>query len=309
IKRTQNRQVEELVKTGTVDKTLTHDVVGKSEFFVDLEAKGLLRFREQKATALVPGTTESLKYVVLPPEAPPPKVRITAVSGRSKQRKKTAARALTPAPVVEPPVTVRESELETSAGVSAEKEAEAAGPVAQPVPVPEPVPVSEPTVEGRLEERGREAEKQRRPHLTLDDPVQEAPGIGSRTAAALARIGIKTVRDLVSRPAAEVAQKLADKRIDDKRVRAWQHESKLMCEVPALYGHDAVILYNVGIGSRSQLVEADPTRLLKDAVAYASSEEAQKEMRSVPVPDKSEVLRWIESAKAAVAYLPEVQVS
>ncbi len=312
LKRVQNRQVEELRMTGTIEKTLTHDVVGKSQFYEELEKKGALRFRQQKTAALRPGATTTLQDVTLPPEAPAPAVKISTTR-RKTQRRSTKTSTLTEAPSMAAPET--------------------ATTVTSP---PEPTPVTETIVETQhqhpVESGGAAEPKSRRktpatvvthaaepkpsrargprsPHLTPSDPVKDAPGIGARTADALAKLGIKSVGDLLSRKASDIARELGDRRIDAERVRMWQYASRLMCEVPALYGHDAIILYNVGIRSRSELAQAEPKRLLEASVKYAKSDAAQREMRSMPIPDWQEVTNWIESAQSARSYLPEVAIA
>ena len=134
-------------------------------------------------------------------------------------------------------------------------------------------------------------------YLTYTAPVVDAPSIGPTTARRLERIGIVTVQDLLAMSAETVAERLEQKRIKTKTVTAWQHQARLMCDVPQLRGHDAQVLVACGIETASELAKSTPAKLFKTVGPFAESKEGQRMLRSAKTPDLDEVNDWVNWAR------------
>ncbi len=69
-----------------------------------------------------------------------------------------------------------------------------------------------------------DTEKYKELHLT--DPIKKASGVGTKTAGLLMEIGIRTVEDLLSADAEEIATLLEEKSITTTKVKKWQSASR-----------------------------------------------------------------------------------
>ncbi len=112
--------------------------------------------------------------------------------------------------------------------------------------------------------------------LTSDSPIVDAPSIGPKTARMLNRAGVQTVMHLLQRSPAELAETIADRSVPAEMITAWQQQSRLMCEIPELRGHDAQLL----VACDSRTVEA-----LATANAFELQALLEKFARSKPASD------------------------
>jgi hypothetical protein len=133
-------------------------------------------------------------------------------------------------------------------------------------------------------------------HLELNSPVVDAPAIGAAMTNHLDRVGIATVGDLLAMNADKLASELALPRVTGATVRAWQEQSRLVCRIPNLRGHDAQILVACGIKTPESLSQMDASALLAQVTAFANSAQGQRVLRGSQVPDIIEVTDWIEWA-------------
>lgn len=139
----------------------------------------------------------------------------------------------------------------------------------------------------------RDGESRLKFYLELSSPVVDAPSIGATMARSLGEVGIITINDLLTANSEDLAADLGQPRITGAVISAWQEQSRLVCRIPNLRGHDAQILVACGITTPEALMRAEPTALLAQSNAFASSTQGQRVLRGSQAPDLEEVKQWI----------------
>ncbi len=134
-------------------------------------------------------------------------------------------------------------------------------------------------------------------YLREEDPIVDAPSIGPKTASRFRKIGLHRVDDFLNANPDEVANHLNTRWITPELVTAWQQQSRLMCTVPGLRGHDAQILSGVGIESKLDLAEMNAEELLPLVNEFVGSSEGIRILRSSKPPDLEEVSQWVSGAR------------
>lgn len=205
---------------------------------------------------------EARAAVVAKPAAPAPK---SAKATRSA--KAPPAPAVAEMPAVEPP--------------SAPRHETPPAPRAEPARVPRP--------------------SAKRTFLAAKDDVERAPSIGPKLADRLATAGIRTVADLLDADPEKVALDLAHRHITAETVTDWQHQSRLMMEIPGLRGGEAQLLVGSGFRTKDHIAEADADTICTALLAYAVTAAGQRALRDGTPPDIEEVRQWLEAAKVADA--------
>lgn len=130
-------------------------------------------------------------------------------------------------------------------------------------------------------------------YLELSSPVVDAPSIGASMARSLEEVGVVTIHDLLNADADDLSAELGQPRVTGAVIRAWQEQSRLVCRIPNLRGHDAQILVACGITTPEALTRAEPTALLAQTTAFAGSTQGQRVLRGSQAPDLDEVKQWI----------------
>jgi predicted flap endonuclease-1-like 5' DNA nuclease len=130
-------------------------------------------------------------------------------------------------------------------------------------------------------------------HLELDDPVADVPAIGPKTARKLQQVGIPCVEVLLEHSPSDIVALLETSTITVEEIRAWQQQARLMCQVPGLGGHAALMLVACGIASPEQLAEADPAHLHQAIVRFVATPTARRLLRPLHPPDKRTVREWV----------------
>ena len=138
-----------------------------------------------------------------------------------------------------------------------------------------------------------------RPRLHPSDPVLDAPSIGPKTEARLTKAGVHTVADLLAVDPHDLSERLQARWIVPEVVRDWQHQARLMCRIPGVYGHDVQILVAVGVTEPSDLAALDPADLLDLTGPFLSSKAGERVLRGGDPPDLAEVTDWITWARQA----------
>ncbi|MGL4511596.1 MAG: DUF4332 domain-containing protein [Lacipirellulaceae bacterium] len=133
--------------------------------------------------------------------------------------------------------------------------------------------------------------------LEASSAIVDAPSIGPKRAAGLAKAGVRTVAHLLRADAADLAARLEDSRVDAERVVSWQHQASLVCAVPGLRGHDAIVLVGSGFTSAEEIAGMKPAELLSFIGPFCDSPEGERALRGSPRPDLAEVSQWIASAR------------
>ncbi len=142
----------------------------------------------------------------------------------------------------------------------------------------------------------RESESRLKFYLELSSPVVDAPSIGASMARSLEEVGVVTVSDLLNINADDLSADLGQPRVTGAVIRAWQDQSRLVCRIPNLRGHDAQILVACGVTTPEALTRMEPTALLAQTTAFASSTQGQRVLRGSQAPDLEEVKQWIDWA-------------
>ncbi len=138
----------------------------------------------------------------------------------------------------------------------------------------------------------------RRFYLELHSPVVDAPSIGPKTAERMHSIGIHTIADLLKMDPGQAAEKLGNRAATDL-VRDWQDQSRLVCCVPNLRGHDAQFLVACQVRTTEQLRTRDPRQLLQQVETFLGTTTGQRLLRGGRPPDLAEVTEWIVAAREA----------
>ncbi|QDU89997.1 hypothetical protein Pla175_33960 [Pirellulimonas nuda] len=136
-------------------------------------------------------------------------------------------------------------------------------------------------------------------YLETSSPVVDAPAIGPKMAESLARLGVRTVDDLLTAEPDALAERLDRSGVDAQRIVAWQHQSRLVCRVPGMRGHDAQILVASGFTTPEEIARIKPEELLAFVEPFCQSTEGQRVLRTSPAPDLEEVTHWVGWARKA----------
>lgn len=136
-------------------------------------------------------------------------------------------------------------------------------------------------------------------HLEPSDDVEKGPSIGPKTAKRLAKVGIRTVADLLDGDPEELSSAIDARWVTDEMVRDWQDQARLVCRIPDLRGHDAQLLVGCDYRTPEAIAAARPAELLSEVLAFAGTSQGQSVLRSGKEPDRAEVEGWIAAARSA----------
>ncbi len=115
----------------------------------------------------------------------------------------------------------------------------------------------------------------------------------------LEAIGIHTVEDLMNMTAERISKMLNHRRMTPQVIQQWQQQSRMMCQVPELRGHDAQILVACGVTSPEDLAAQKPASLLSIVEPFSRTKEGERMIRNGKNPDLAEVTEWIQWAANA----------
>ena len=90
-----------------------------------------------------------------------------------------------------------------------------------------------------------------------------------------------------------------NRRIREQTVLHWQQQSRLMCRIPLLRGHDAQVLVACDITEPEQVATMTPDALFAVIEPFVKTIEGQRLLRSSNTPDLEEVSDWIHWARHA----------
>lgn len=137
--------------------------------------------------------------------------------------------------------------------------------------------------------------------LKPSDELEAAPSIGPKTAEKFVDIGIVTVQDFLEATVADMATQLGNRRLSKNVLKTWQQQSRLMCDVPNLRGHDAQILVSCEILDADELAKHEAASLLDVVLPFVESKEGARMLRNARKPDLTEVTEWIQAANYVTA--------
>jgi energy-coupling factor transporter ATP-binding protein EcfA2 len=134
-------------------------------------------------------------------------------------------------------------------------------------------------------------------YLDLTDHIEAAPSIGPKTAERFEAIGVVTVSDFLRQTAESMSEKLDYKRLSANVLRQWQHQTRLVCRVPNLRGHDAQLLVGCGIIDAEEIATMRPETLFEKVGPFSDTKEGMKIIRNGKKPDLAEITDWISFAQ------------
>lgn len=134
-------------------------------------------------------------------------------------------------------------------------------------------------------------------HLDLNSDVEAAPAIGPKTAERLHQVGIRTVADLLSADPESTAEELDAKHIRPKMIANWQHQARLVCQIPELHGYGAQLLVACGFTRPEQIAKYDTNELTTKVLKLCRTKQGQRILRSVNPPSPGRIQRWAQRAR------------
>jgi hypothetical protein len=134
-------------------------------------------------------------------------------------------------------------------------------------------------------------------YLELTDHIEAAPSIGPKTGARFEAIGVYTISDFLKMTAESLAEKLNYKRLNAKLLRQWQNQTRLVCRIPNLRGHDAQLLVGCGIIEAEELASMRPESLFAKVAPFSDTKAGLKIIRNGKKPDLAEIKDWISFAQ------------
>lgn len=135
--------------------------------------------------------------------------------------------------------------------------------------------------------------------LDLNDPLEDAPSIGPKTARMFEEIGVYSVQDFLSQVPEKMAERIDHARINAETVRQWQYQTELACRIPEVRGHDAQILVACGITRVEDLATMTANTLWAKVDSLMQTNEGKRIIRNGNPPDIEEVTNWILWSKSA----------
>lgn len=133
-------------------------------------------------------------------------------------------------------------------------------------------------------------------YLSRESSVEDAPAIGPKTAEHLLRVGIRTVADLLHANPATVAAELELGHITAAKIAEWQHQARLVCQIPELRGYAAQLLVACGFTSPEQIAETRPEELVRQVSNLCKTKQGQRILRSTDAPSAGKIKRWAANA-------------
>jgi predicted flap endonuclease-1-like 5' DNA nuclease len=133
--------------------------------------------------------------------------------------------------------------------------------------------------------------------LTANSPLVDAPSIGPKTAERFVPLGIHTIAQFLAASAETMAKSLKVGHITPQVLVQWQHQARLVLELPRLRGHDAQLLVAVGMHSCEELARANARDLFELLKEFAGTPEGKRMLRDAQPPDLVEVSQWVVAAK------------
>lgn len=134
-------------------------------------------------------------------------------------------------------------------------------------------------------------------YLELESPIVDAPSIGDRKAEQLNALGINTVAEFLASDPIKVAEGLGERRVTAEVIETWQNQSRLMCSIPNLRGHDAQLLVAGSFTDSQQMLAVTASEMLTRISRVASSKEGLRFLRGSTAPDLAEIQDWQSWAK------------
>lgn len=132
--------------------------------------------------------------------------------------------------------------------------------------------------------------------LSRQDDVEDAPSIGPKTADRLAKVGIRSVADLLNANPESAADEIEASHITANLIADWQQQARLVCQIPDLPGYGAQLLVASGFTEPEQIAETSSEDLVAKVQAFCQTKKGQRILRSGEAPEADKIASWIECA-------------
>jgi uncharacterized protein YhaN len=126
--------------------------------------------------------------------------------------------------------------------------------------------------------------------------VTEAPSIGRLAAERLAKVGIRTVADLLNANPDSTAEEVGESRFTPAVIRRWQVESRLACRIPELRNRGARLLVACGLMEPEQVAGASAAELATKMRAVCRTARGRRILRRGKAPSRRRIAEWIRHA-------------
>ena len=133
-------------------------------------------------------------------------------------------------------------------------------------------------------------------YLNLESDVEAAPSIGPKTAEHLLRVGIRTVSDLLNSNPVSVAEELDMSHITATKLSEWQHQARLVCQIPELRGYAAQLLVACDLTSPEQIAAMRQEDLVRKINQLCKSKQGERILRTTDAPSAGKIKRWAANA-------------
>lgn len=329
-RRTVEKMYKEFQATGKVVKTLPDD----DKAIRKLHARVVLRtpLKELDAQPLrpfgtkhTPRTSESVRptivrtqkpeVIVEEPAAdiPTEEIVTSAPEPKAKPKRTKAKKKVAPPPepvtVVDTPEVIEEDAPVEDIAVEAPTPAPDPESIVEATPEPRPEVIAETAPEVILDadappasDMFEDTSNSRRPRLTMESPVVDAPSIGKKTAKRLAAAGITTIEDLLISDVEMAADMISVRHITPDTLMDWQDQTMLMMDVPGLRTLDVQILVGSGVRSAKDLAQASTGDVFASAMSFLSTSEGERVNRFDDEPLAEEKVEgWIDLAREEAA--------
>jgi hypothetical protein len=132
--------------------------------------------------------------------------------------------------------------------------------------------------------------------LARSSPVVDAPSIGATAAEHLAKVGIRTVADLLNANPESAAEETGEPRITAAVITRWQSEARLACRIPELRCSGAQLLVASGLTEPEQVAAANAAELFAKVRDLCRSPKGKHMLRDGKPPSKERIAQWIRHA-------------
>jgi predicted flap endonuclease-1-like 5' DNA nuclease len=267
---------DELKETGRVEKTLPEDDrVVRDLYEMEIAAPRADRQAAERARRIAPDPAPPqpvadvpAKAKPAPPPAPAPAPSVAQTPAPQPQPK--------PQPKPEPQPQPQKAESKQAA----------------PQPPPTKTTVAKPPPKPSA----------LRTYLKASDDLEAAPSIGQRSAEWFAELGIFTVGEFLDAEPEELVPDLEPyARIDTETLRQWQHQARLVMDIPGLRGTHAQLLVGAGYIDATAVAAASEAALASAVMRFAASSEGQRILRKGDPPPEEKIKSWIDSAASRMA--------
>ncbi|TWU29244.1 DUF4332 domain-containing protein [Bythopirellula polymerisocia] len=132
--------------------------------------------------------------------------------------------------------------------------------------------------------------------LSLESDVEDAPSIGPKTAEHLERVGIRTVADLLNANAAATTAELELGHVTETKIAEWQHQARLVCQIPELRSYAAQLLVACGFTSPEQIAAIPAEELVRQVRKLCKTKQGLRILRTTDAPSAGKIKRWAANA-------------